>query len=164
MPGLSILPLPSISPFDITVTLATFLGGAGTVAGPIVGGLLLQPLQAFLTIQYGSIATDLDLVLFGGLLLVIILALPGGIVPVLRRRWPVWIASLSEASIIAVLLLTSNDMLIATPQQPDAQETTGGTSKVLQRNQVAWSIPRRPSEPATSTLATQRLKTQRLVP
>jgi ABC-type branched-subunit amino acid transport system permease subunit len=150
--------------FDITIALTTFLGGAGTVVGPIVGGLLLQPLQAYLTIQYASIATDLDLVLFGGLLLVIILVLPGGIVPALRRRWPVWRASLSKASLVAMLLLTSTDMSIAAPQQPDAQETPGDTSKVLQRNQVALSIPHRPSELAASTLVTQRLRAQRLLP
>src|SRR5260221_302407 len=148
----------------ITIALTTFLGGAGTVAGPIVGGLLLQPLQAYLTIQYASIATDLDLVLFGGLLLVIILVLPGGIVPALRRRWPVWRASLSNASLVAMLLLTSTDMSIAAPQQPDAQETPGDTSKVLHRNQVALSIPHRPSELAASTLVTQRLRAQRLLP
>src|SRR5260370_17156190 len=79
--------------FDVTVAVTTFLGGAGTLLGPIVGGLLLQPLQTYLTTQYGSGASGLNLVLFGGILLAIILVLPEGIVPTFSRRCPAWLTS-----------------------------------------------------------------------
>ncbi|MEO6888125.1 MAG: branched-chain amino acid ABC transporter permease [Ktedonobacteraceae bacterium] len=71
--------------FDVTVALMTFMGGSGTLLGPVLGAFLLVPLQQYLTLQYGEIG--LDLVLYGALLLLVILLLPEGIVPTLRRRW-----------------------------------------------------------------------------
>jgi len=72
---------------DITVVTASMLGGVGTVLGPIVGGLVLVPIQTYLIQQFGFIATGFDKILFGGFLLVILLLLPEGIVPSLRKRW-----------------------------------------------------------------------------
>jgi branched-chain amino acid transport system permease protein len=85
--------------FDITIALMAFLGGIGTLAGPLVGALLLAPLQQYLTVQLQIVG--LDLILFGALLLAIILLLPEGIVPTLRRRWVKWTASRSATSPVA---------------------------------------------------------------
>jgi branched-chain amino acid transport system permease protein len=82
--------------FDITVALMAFLGGVGTLAGSLVGALLLAPLQQYLTAQLQVVG--LDLILFGALLLTVILLLPEGIVPTLRRRWVKWTASRSATS------------------------------------------------------------------
>jgi len=76
--------------FDLIIVTVSFLGGIGTVMGPIVGGLLLVPIQTYLIQQYGVMSTGFDNILFGGLLLVVILLLPEGIVPSLRKRWQVW--------------------------------------------------------------------------
>jgi branched-chain amino acid transport system permease protein len=76
--------------FDLTVVVISFLGGVGTLIGPIVGGLLLVPIQTYLTQQFGIGATGFEHILFGGFLLVVILLLPEGIVPSLRKRWQVW--------------------------------------------------------------------------
>jgi branched-chain amino acid transport system permease protein len=70
---------------DVNLTLMAFLGGLGTLAGPILGAVLVEPLQQYLTLQFG--ANSLNLILFGSLLLVILLVLPRGIVPSLRDRW-----------------------------------------------------------------------------
>lgn len=73
--------------FDLTVALMAFLGGLGTVSGPVVGALLLEPLQQWLTLQFT--AAGLSLILFGALFLLVIGFLPQGIVPsleVLLRR------------------------------------------------------------------------------
>jgi branched-chain amino acid transport system permease protein len=70
---------------DVNLTLMAFLGGLGTLAGPILGAVLVEPLQQYLTLQFG--ANSLNLILFGALLLVILLVLPRGIVPSLRDRW-----------------------------------------------------------------------------
>jgi len=78
---------------DLTVVVISFLGGVGTVIGPIVGGLLLVPIQTFLGQQYGAVSTGVDHMLFGGFLLAVILILPQGITPSLRKRWQVWKAS-----------------------------------------------------------------------
>jgi branched-chain amino acid transport system permease protein len=68
--------------FDLTVALMAFLGGLGTVAGPVVGALLLEPLQQYLTLQFT--AAGLSLILFGALFLLVIGFLPRGIVPSLE--------------------------------------------------------------------------------
>ncbi len=79
--------------FDVTVALMAFLGGVGTLVGPLVGALLLAPLQQYLTVQLGIVG--LDLILFGALLLAVMLLLPEGIVPTVRSRWVKWMASRS---------------------------------------------------------------------
>ncbi len=67
-----------------------FLGGLGTLAGPLVGALLLTPLQQYLTVQF-SAQPGASLVAYGSLLLVVVLVLPRGIVPSLReKRMPAW--------------------------------------------------------------------------
>jgi branched-chain amino acid transport system permease protein len=76
--------------FDIAMVLMTFTGGLGTLFGPVLGALLIEPAHEYFTIQYG--ASGLYLILYGGLFLVIILLLPQGIIPSLRLllyRWQV---------------------------------------------------------------------------
>jgi branched-chain amino acid transport system permease protein len=77
---------------NVNVVAATFLGGVGSVMGPIVGGLLFDPLQTYLTQQLGPAATGINQMLFGGLLLLVILLLPEGIVPSLSKRWQSWMS------------------------------------------------------------------------
>jgi branched-chain amino acid transport system permease protein len=71
--------------FDVSMAVIAFLGGIGTVSGPVVGGLLIGSLQQYLNIQYSSIAAGFELVLFGAILLVIVVLLPEGIVPSLSK-------------------------------------------------------------------------------
>jgi ABC-type branched-subunit amino acid transport system permease subunit len=80
---------------DVGITLMAFLGGLGTLAGPLVGALLAEPLQYYLALQFGG--NSVNLVLFGALLLVILLVLPQGIVPSLQRKWSTWMASRTKA-------------------------------------------------------------------
>jgi branched-chain amino acid transport system permease protein len=76
---------------DVNITTMAFLGGLGTLAGPLVGAVLVVPLQQFLTLQFGG--ESLNLILFGAFLLVILLAMPQGIIPSLQRMWSNWKAS-----------------------------------------------------------------------
>jgi len=69
--------------FDIAIALMTFLGGIGTIAGPVLGGLLLESAQQYFTLS----ATDYYLIIYGALFLAIILLLPRGIIPTIRERW-----------------------------------------------------------------------------
>jgi branched-chain amino acid transport system permease protein len=65
--------------FDLAVVLMAFFGGLGTVAGPVLGALILEPAQSWLNLEeansYGAE------ILFGLLFLVIILFLPRGVLP-----------------------------------------------------------------------------------
>ena len=102
----SIYPEQGFNPaFDVVIALMVFLGGVGTILGPLVGGLLVVPLQQFLILQYGT--TPLEPILYGGLLLAVILLLPEGIVPSLRKRWQIWRANRTEKAVTASLANTS---------------------------------------------------------
>jgi branched-chain amino acid transport system permease protein len=65
--------------FDLSIVLMAFLGGLGTVAGPVLGALIIEPGQLYLTIRftngyYGEI-------LLGTIFLVVVLLVPRGIIP-----------------------------------------------------------------------------------
>ncbi len=73
-----IFPQSAFDPlFDITIALMAFLGGLGTVSGPLLGALVLEPLQQYFTVSDPSYY----LIAYGALFLIVILALPRGVVP-----------------------------------------------------------------------------------
>jgi branched-chain amino acid transport system permease protein len=65
--------------FDLAVVLMAFFGGLGTLAGPVLGALVLEPAQQYLTLQVSN-GYESE-ILFGALFLVVILFLPRGVVP-----------------------------------------------------------------------------------
>jgi len=65
--------------FDLAVVLMAFFGGLGTVAGPVLGALILEPTQFYLNLQYTN--NYESEILFGALFLVVILFLPRGVLP-----------------------------------------------------------------------------------
>lgn len=71
--------------FDITIALMAFFGGLGTLAGPLLGALLLESLQQEFTLHFS--AGSLYLIVYGALFLVVILLLPRGVVPSLTSLW-----------------------------------------------------------------------------
>jgi hypothetical protein len=56
-----------------------FLGGLGTISGPIIGALLIEPGQLYLTVKYTN--GYLSEILLGALFLLIVIFVPRGIVP-----------------------------------------------------------------------------------
>jgi branched-chain amino acid transport system permease protein len=80
----AVYPASAFDPnFDIALALMGFLGGMGTISGPILGAVVLEPLRQYLAANY----PDWYLVLYGGLLLAVLLLLPRGILPTLQERW-----------------------------------------------------------------------------
>ncbi len=73
---------------DVSITMMAFLGGLGTLAGPLVGALLVGPLQQWLDLQFGG--NGVNLMIYGALFLAVILALPRGIVPSAQQQWRRW--------------------------------------------------------------------------
>jgi branched-chain amino acid transport system permease protein len=65
--------------FDLSIALMAFLGGLGTITGPLLGALVLESLQQYLTQTFSSSATYL--IAYGVLFLAVILVLPRGVVP-----------------------------------------------------------------------------------
>jgi branched-chain amino acid transport system permease protein len=157
--------------FDLTIVTISFLGGIGTVIGPIVGGLLLVPIQAILVQQYGVVSTGFVQILLGGILLVLILLLPEGIVPSLKKRWRILQASrfklqtqvevpqLPSFSTISTHVSESFD--VVNEKSMNDQIVSAGSSKVVWTN---THIPSRQSVILQPSMAvSQKMKAQRLV-
>ena len=74
--------------FDLSIALMAFFGGLGTITGPVLGALVLESLQQYLTQTFSNDATYL--IAYGVLFLAVILLLPRGIIPgiseLIRKR------------------------------------------------------------------------------
>ena len=64
--------------FTITMVIMVIVGGKGTLAGPVVGGLIFGLLPELLR---GSLAPELQWILYGLLMIAILVFMPRGIVP-----------------------------------------------------------------------------------
>lgn len=72
---------------SITIVLMAFLGGVGTLAGPVIGGLILETAQQY----FGLYApTGLYQIFLGALFLIVMLLLPQGIIRSLAKLWTAW--------------------------------------------------------------------------
>ena len=79
-----IYPESSVDPLVmIGAVLMTFLGGKGTVWGPTIGALVLVPAQQYMITKLG--ASELYLVGYAAVFMVVLLLLPKGILPSLRE-------------------------------------------------------------------------------
>ena len=61
--------------------LMTFIGGVGTLHGPVLGAVLYVVLKEYLAVRW----VDLHLLIFGAIFIVIVLLLPGGLVQAAAR-------------------------------------------------------------------------------
>jgi branched-chain amino acid transport system permease protein len=74
--------------FDLSIALMAFLGGFGSLAGPILGALILEPLQQYVSITFTN--GYLGEIVLGVLFLLVILFLPRGIIPTAGERITAW--------------------------------------------------------------------------
>lgn len=67
--------------------ILTIVGGSGTIFfGPLIGGLILGPTEIFLRGWLGSTFQGAYLVIYGVLLVVVVLAMPQGIVGAIKKN------------------------------------------------------------------------------
>ena len=71
---------------SIEAIVMVMLGGQGTVIGPAIGAFLYEELRGLLLIS--ETFSHFQLVVAGGLLLVIVLFVPGGLMGLIHRRFP----------------------------------------------------------------------------
>jgi branched-chain amino acid transport system permease protein len=78
---------------SVQMVIVAALGGAGTLYGPLVGALILIPLQTATNSWFGGGGTGLTYILYGGIIVVIARFEPGGlfelwqrVAPYLRKR------------------------------------------------------------------------------
>ena len=76
--------------YTVTMVIMVITGGKGTLAGPIVGGIIFGFLPVILR---PFAAPAVQWILYGGLMIVIVFVLPQGIVPALERRIANWAPS-----------------------------------------------------------------------
>jgi len=84
-----IYPIFSFSPNTMfAVVMMVYLGGRGTLWGPVVGGLLVAPVQEYLAYTFGN--AQFYLIGYAALFLIVIRFLPRGIVPTIHDAWLQW--------------------------------------------------------------------------
>jgi branched-chain amino acid transport system permease protein len=78
-----------IAPISIRVALIAILGGVGVAAGPIIGALVIIPLEEAANFAFSAHAAGLSALVYGLLLVTIIFVEPRGLVALagLRKRW-----------------------------------------------------------------------------
>ena len=106
--------------FDLSVALMAFFGGLGTVAGPVLGALILEPAQQYLTEQFTN--DYLSQILLGVLFLVVILLLPRGVIPTASEKIASWRATRSDR--LAAPAAVAGGQVTAPPGEPSAAAGT----------------------------------------
>ncbi len=69
---------------SVQMVIVAALGGAGTLLGPLVGALILVPLQTATNTWFGGSGSGLTYILYGGIIVLIARFEPGG----LSELWP----------------------------------------------------------------------------
>lgn len=73
--------------FSVQMAAIDVVGGAGSPYGGIIGALILVPISLYLNALLGGMVAGLSTVLYGIILLVVVVTMPGGIFGILRRRF-----------------------------------------------------------------------------
>jgi branched-chain amino acid transport system permease protein len=68
--------------YEVQTILMAIFGGAGTVWGPLVGGFVFTAIGEVLWAKFAEV----HLLLFGTMIIVVLLFMPEGLIPLLRRR------------------------------------------------------------------------------
>jgi branched-chain amino acid transport system permease protein len=81
---ISYYPSHGFSPtWTFDAVLMTYIGGVGTLHGPVLGAVLYVFLKEYLALRW----VDFHLLIFGALFIAIVLLLPGGLVQATERLW-----------------------------------------------------------------------------
>ena len=69
---------------SVQIILSLLLGGRGTLWGPVLGAFIVEPLNEFSNNSLGG--GNARLIVFGGLMALVVLVLPRGIVPAIQEK------------------------------------------------------------------------------
>ncbi len=75
---------------SIKMALVSILGGVGTLSGPVLGAVVLTGIEETTRAAFGGTGTGIDTILYAGLIIVIAVFYPGGVVGSIRAaagRW-----------------------------------------------------------------------------
>ena len=79
----------SVMSLDLSFEIAfiALIGGRGSIAGPVLGALLLRPVSDFSRIYFGDKLPGLHLIIFGVVLILVMIFQPRGIQEPLTRAY-----------------------------------------------------------------------------
>ena len=66
--------------FDLALVLMVFLGGYGSISGPVLGALIIEPLTLWLNTQ-PAFSGSISEIMLGAIFLLVVLFMPRGIIP-----------------------------------------------------------------------------------
>ncbi len=70
---------------SVKMVIITALGGAGTLFGPLIGAVILIPLEEWTNAEFGGSGTGVTYVVYGAIILLIARFEPGGILDLVHR-------------------------------------------------------------------------------
>ncbi len=73
--------------FSFEIAFIALIGGRGSIAGPVLGALLLRPVSDFSRIYFGATLPGLHLIIFGTVLVLVMIFQPRGIQEPLTRAY-----------------------------------------------------------------------------
>lgn len=150
---------------NVVLPLMVIAGGSGTLGGPIIGALIVVPVQQYLTLQFG--VQNWNLIFYGLLFLVVIRLLPGGIVPGILKFWFVWHNPREGTNSVEALSFIPDDVALAALKRSEYSNpqptVTYNAAALEQPSEVVKTIPPHPAEWSERKGLTQRVRAQRLV-
>ena len=72
---------------SIKIVTIAVIGGTSSIVGPLLGAVVLIPIEQFLSNTFAGRIPGLSGIIFGLLLMFVVLAVPGGMVRIVRRVW-----------------------------------------------------------------------------
>lgn len=84
---LYIEPILFSSALSIEILLIAIIGGAGTLMGPFLGSLILTPISELTRTYLGGTYAGVQLIIYGGVLVAVMMFAPQGIIPPLAKRY-----------------------------------------------------------------------------
>lgn len=84
---LYIEPILFSSALSIEILLIAIVGGAGTLMGPFLGSLILTPISELTRTYLGGTYAGVQLIIYGGVLVAVMMFAPQGIILPLARRY-----------------------------------------------------------------------------
>jgi branched-chain amino acid transport system permease protein len=88
--------------FDLLVVLMAFFGGYGSISGPVLGALIIEPGTLWLNTQVSSYISE---IMLGVIFLVIVLFVPRGIIPT-GSEWVTRIRTRGRPAVVPAVAVT----------------------------------------------------------